>query len=70
MGFLRQEYWSGLLFPIPRDLPDLGNEPKPAFPVLAGGSFTTAPWGQPGEWIKDLYVKFPFRNTIEKEKAH
>ena len=27
MGFPRQEYWSGLLFPSPRDLPDPGNEP-------------------------------------------
>ena len=24
MGFSRQEYWSGLLFPSPRDLPDPG----------------------------------------------
>ena len=27
MGFLKQEYWSGLLFPSPWDLPDLGIEP-------------------------------------------
>ena len=27
MGFPRQEYWSGLLFPIPRDLPNPGIEP-------------------------------------------
>ena len=26
MGFSRQEYWSGLLFPPPGDLPDLGIE--------------------------------------------
>ena len=26
MGFSRQEYWSGLPFPSPRDLPDSGNE--------------------------------------------
>ena len=31
MGFPRQEYWSGLPFPSPRDLPDQGIEP--AFPV-------------------------------------
>ena len=24
MGFPRQEYWSGLLFPSPRDLPNPG----------------------------------------------
>ena len=27
MGFLRQEYWSGLPFPSPGDLPDPGIEP-------------------------------------------
>ena len=27
MGFSRQEYWSGLPFPCPEDLPDLGMEP-------------------------------------------
>ena len=27
MGFSRQEHWSGLLFPSPRDLPDLGIDP-------------------------------------------
>ena len=28
MGFSRQEYWSGLPFPSPEDLPDPGIEPK------------------------------------------
>ena len=28
MGFSRQEYWSGLLCPLPWDLPDLGIEPR------------------------------------------
>ena len=27
IGFSRQEYWSGLPFPSPRDLPNLGIEP-------------------------------------------
>ena len=32
MGFSRQEYWSGLPFPSPGDLPDPGIEPRsPAF---------------------------------------
>ena len=35
MGFLRQEYWSGLPFLPPRDLPDPRIEPlSPASPVL------------------------------------
>ena len=39
MGFSRQEYWSGLPFPSPRDLPDLGMEP--ASTALAGRFSTT-----------------------------
>ena len=39
MGFPRQEYWSGLPFPPPRDLPDPGI--KPMSPALAGEFFTT-----------------------------
>ena len=32
MGYSRQEYWSGLPFPSPGDLPDPGMEPRsPAF---------------------------------------
>ena len=34
MGFSRQEYWSELPFPSPRDLPDPGIKPgSPAFQV-------------------------------------
>ena len=43
MDFSRQEYWSGLLFPSPGDLPDPGIEP--VSPPLAGGLSTTAPPG-------------------------
>ena len=38
MGFPRQEYWSGLLFPFPGDLPDPGTEPGP--PTLQADFFT------------------------------
>ena len=37
MGFSRQEYWSGLQFPSPEDLPDSGIEP---FSHIAGRRFT------------------------------
>ena len=43
MEFSRQEYWSGLPFPTPGDLPDPGMGPES--PELAGGFFTTAPMG-------------------------
>ena len=39
MGFSRQEYWSGLPFPSPGDLPDLGIEP--GSPVLQADSLPT-----------------------------
>ena len=38
MEFPRQEYWSGLPFPSPGDLPDPGIELE--FPALAGRFFT------------------------------
>ena len=43
MGFSRQEYWSGLPYPPPGDLPDPGIEPESLkSPVLAGRLFTTS----------------------------
>ena len=39
MGFSRQEYWSGLPFPSPGDLPDLGVEPWS--PALQADSLPT-----------------------------
>ena len=45
MGFPRQEEWSGLPFPPPGDLPDLGIEP--ASPALAGRYFTPETPGNP-----------------------
>ena len=45
VGFPRQEYWSGLPFFSPGDLPNPGI--KPTSPALAGGLFTTEPPGKP-----------------------
>ena len=44
-GISRQEYWNGLPFPSPEDLPDPGIEF--AFPALIGGFFTTEPPRKP-----------------------
>ena len=44
LGFSRQEYWNGLPFPPPGDLPN--PEIKPASPSLAGRFFTTEPPGK------------------------
>ena len=45
MAFSRQEYWSGLSFPSPRDLPHPGI--KFTTPALVGRSFTTEPPQKP-----------------------
>ena len=45
MGFSRQEYWSGLPFPSPGDLPDLGIEPRS--PALQADALTSEPPGKP-----------------------
>ena len=53
MIFPRQEYWSGLLFPSPRDLPNAAIEP--ASPALAGGCFTVELPGKP----MCIYIQIP-----------
>ena len=48
MGFSRQEYWSGLPFPSPGDLPDRLIENRSLVsPTLEGGFFTTEPPRKP-----------------------
>ena len=50
MEFSWPEYWRGLPFPPPEDLPDPGIEPaSPVASALAGGFFTTEPPGKPPE---------------------
>ena len=45
MGFSRQEYWSGLPFPSPGDLPDPGIEPQ--FPTLQADLYCPSHQGSP-----------------------
>ena len=45
MGFSRQEYWSGLPFPSPGDLPDPGIEP--GSPALQADALSSEPPGKP-----------------------
>ena len=45
MGFSRQEYWSGLPFPSPGDLPDPGTEPRS--PALQADALLSEPPGKP-----------------------
>ena len=65
MGFFRQEYWSGLSFPPPGNLPESGIEP--ASPELAGRFFTTSTtwealqWWYNGPKVEDWNV---FKSTL------
>ena len=55
MGFSRQEYWSGLLYPPPGDLPDPGIKPVSlTSSALAGGFFTTRTTWEGLTW--DIHV--------------
>ena len=45
MGFSRQEYWSGLPFPSPGDLPDPGIEP--GSPAFQADALASEPPGKP-----------------------
>ena len=56
MEFSRQEYWSGLSFPSPGDLPDPGIEP--GSPALQADALPSEPPGKPlitKEVINSLY---------------
>ena len=53
MGLSRQEYWSGLPFLFPGDLPKPGIKPESFMsPALAGGFFTTEQPGKPIAYVQ------------------
>ena len=56
MGLSRQEYWRGVPFPSPGDLPNPGIEPES--PALAGGFFTTEPPRKPHSHIKIRWLNY------------
>ena len=56
MGFPRQVYWSGLPFPLPRDLPDPGIEP--ASPALQAGSLPAEPLGKSSLYRVVFFMQF------------
>ena len=62
MGFSRQEYWNGLLFPSPGHLPDPGIEPgSPAFQA------DSLPFKLPGN--KQIKLMYGNRNMEKEENA-
>ena len=60
MGFSRQEYWSGLQFPSPGDLPDPNIEP--GYPALRADALTSEPLGE-YKWI-DLPAKVSIHSNF------
>ena len=62
MGFSRQEYWSGLPFPSPGDLPDPGI--KPRSPTVETDALTSEP---PGKNIKGKHVFHELRIAAEND---
>ena len=65
MGFSRQEYWSGLPFPSPGDLPDPGI--KSRSPALQADSLPSEPPGKPH--LDHAYLQYNFKmpsNNIVK----
>ena len=54
MEFSRQECWSGLSFPSPEDLPNLGI--KPGFLALQADSFPSEPQGSPVYVYHVVYI--------------
>ena len=61
-GFSRHEYWSGLPFPSPGDLPDPGIEPRS--PALEAEALTSEPPGKPSFLIFFYNMVYPRRLDI------
>ena len=64
MGFSRQEYWSGLPFPSPGDLPN--PEIEPGSPALQVDSLPSEPPGKPQTKTAMRYHSTPVRTVIIK----
>ena len=60
MEFSRQEYWSGLPFPSPEDLPEPGIEPQS--PMLQADNLPPEPLGKPLYWTLE--------ETLRSLKTH
>ena len=56
LGLFRQEYWSGLPYPPPGDLPDPGMESKSPVSCIAGGLWTTDHQGSPHDCFYNMKI--------------
>ena len=66
MEFSGQEYWSGLPFPSPGDLPDPGIEP--GSPALQADSLPSEPPGKPPTVWTIIFKKKKGKKTKEIQK--
>ena len=63
--FSRQEYWSGLPFPPPGDLPSPGSEPASlTSPALARGFYTNC-----ATWEAQVYTLSGYYSAIERNEV-
>ena len=62
MEFSRQEYWSGLPFPPPRDFPNPGIEP--GSPTLQADALLSEPPGKP----QKMSIISPFSDALPQEQ--
>ena len=67
MGFSRQEYWSGLPFPSPGDLPDPGIEPRS--PSLQADALPSEPLGKPQKKKESPQIKAVSAKTKGAHRA-
>ena len=65
MEFSRQEYWSGLLFPPPGNLPD--PEIEPGSRALQSDSLPTEPPGKPHQGSLERWVEPLLGNGLGKD---
>ena len=63
VGYSRQEYWSGLPFPSPGDLPNPGIEPRP--PALQADSLPPELQGKP--WSLSYKGSNPFTGALHSQ---
>ena len=63
MGFSRQNYWSGLPFPSPGDIPNPGI--KPGSPSLQTGALPSEPPGKP--LLMEVLINYYYPHLKEKE---
>ena len=72
MGFSRQEYWSELPCPPPKDLPDPGIEPEAFMSRELAGRVLQhqCHLGSPDEWIKKMWYIYTtqYYSTIKKNE--